>query len=543
MSTGAHVAAVFFFITSGCSAYLWSRLLTSPLDRSIRLLSGIVLWEIIQLVPVHLLAGLQIAGLITRVTIPSLAVFQGAMLAVSLAYMIWRRPRLSPEHPVDNAPKLPRFLVGSIAILTCSYLVFGLDVFTSFPNGSDAIAYHLPLALHWLQTGSLAIPATRAWRFSLPGNFEIGAMLLLATGKESAVALFNWPALAALIIAGYLLAKGMTRGNRIAAIAVVVVLLSVPMVEFQTLSAYVDLYGTAFLIAAFGLLLRNERTGGTDLEVYGSQPPIASSVLFLSAAACGISLGTKPIFWVYGAGYSVLAVLSFWKSLGKRSGSVSAKGILLIALGLLLPSAFWFGRAVQATKNPVFPMQVAIAGHVVFPGYPSTGWFEQKFEMNFVRSRREWFIYPWTEWKRDPGYLLIPYGEGSGVGAAFAALVPIGVLFLIYRSFILRLQNRREITLLLVLALSLVVWWFLLYRIPRYGFPILVFTCVLTAPLVAFLHASLRRGSGTLIVILLCVTFAISTFIPVHELLGRIRRRNWARNEFTRTRRYWIIYL
>ena len=267
-------------------------------------------------------------------------------------------------------------------------------------------------------------------------------MLLLATGKESAVALFNWPALAALIIAGYLLAKGMTRGNRIAAIAVVVVLLSVPMVEFQTLSAYVDLYGTAFLIAAFALLLRNERTGGTGLEVYGSQPPIASSVLFLSAAACGISLGTKPIFWVYGAGYSVLAVLSFWKSLGKRSGSVSAKGILLIAVGLLLPSAFWFGRAVQATKNPVFPMQVAIAGHVVFPGYPSTGWFEQKFEMNFVRSRREWFIYPWTEWKRDPGYLLIPYGEGSGVGAAFAALVPIGVLFLIYRSFILRLQSQ-----------------------------------------------------------------------------------------------------
>jgi hypothetical protein len=533
VSTGAHVAAVFFFIASGCSAYLWSRLLTFPLDRSIRLLSGIVLWEIIQLVPVHLLAGLQIAGLIARLTIPSLAAFQGAILAGSLVYMVWRRPRPSPERPAGSAPKLPLFLVVSIAILTCSYLVFALDLFTSFPNGSDEIAYHLPLAVHWLQTGSLAIPPTRTWRFSLPGNSEIEAMMLLATGKESAVALFNWPALAALVTATYLLAKRLTRGNRVAATAVVLVLLSIPIVEFQALSAYVDLFGTAFLLVGFVLLIRKENTGGTrSPETDGSRPVFASSGLFLSAAACGISLGTKPIFWVYGAGYSVLAVFSLWKSLGKRSGAAFARGIVLIAIGLLLPSAFWFGRAVQATRNPVFPMQIAVAGHVVFPGYPSTGWFEQKFEMNFVRSRSEWFIYPWTEWKRDPGYLLIPYGEGSGVGAAFAALVPIGVLFLIYRSLILRLQNRTEVILLLVLALSLVVWWFLLYRIPRYGLPILVFTCLLTAPLVAFLHTYRRRGFEMLFLILMSVTFAISTFMPVHELLGRIRGRNWTRHEF-----------
>ena len=534
MSTFSHLAAVFIFIASACSAYLWSRRLPLPPDRSIRLLSGIVLWEIIQLLPVHVLASLQIAGLITRVTIPSLAAFQGAIVAGSLAWTFWRRPWSSPtQHLADIAPKLPRFLIVCIAILTCSYLVFALDLFTSFPNGSDEIAYHLPLAVHWLQTGSLAIPPTRTWRFSLPGNSEIEAMMLLATGKESAVALFNWPALAALVIATYLLAKRLTSGNRVAAIAVVLLLLSIPIVEFQTLSAYVDLFGTAFLLVAFVLLIRKENTDGTRFpETDGSRPVFASSVLFLSAAACGISLGTKPIFWLYGLGYSVLAVFALWKSLGKRSGAAFAKGIVLIAIGLLLPSAFWFGRAVQATRNPVFPMQIAVAGHVVFPGYPSTGWFEQKFEMNFVRSRSEWFIYPWTEWKRDPGYLLIPYGEGSGVGAAFAALVPIGVLFLIYRSLILRLQNRTEVILLLVLALSLVVWWFLLYRIPRYGLPILVFTCILTAPLVTFLHTYRRRGFEILFLILMSLTFAISTFMPAHELLGRIRGRNWTRHQF-----------
>jgi len=71
-----------------------------------------------------------------------------------------------------------------------------------------------------------------------------------------------------------------------------------------------------------------------------------------------------------------------------------------------------------------------------------------------------------------------------------------------------------------------------LYRIPRYGLPILVFTCVLTAPLVAFLHTYRRRGFEILFLILMSVTFAISTFMPAHELLGRIRGRNWTRHQF-----------
>jgi hypothetical protein len=531
VSISYHLAAVFFFIASGCSAYLWSHRLPLPRDRSIRLLSGIVLWEIIQLVPVHLLASLQMAGLITRVTIPSLAAFQGLILAGSLAYMVWRRPRLSPEHPGDSAPKLPRFLLVSIAILTCSYLVFALDVFTSFPNGSDAIAYHLPLAVHWLQTGSLAIPPTRAWRFSLPGNAEIGMMVMLAAGTESSVVLINWLALAALVIATYLLGRRMSRGNHIVSVTVVLLMLTIPIIEFQTLSAYVDLYGTAFLTAAFALFLNRKGCADSSSAKAGSQQS-STALLSLSAAACGITMGTKPTFYLYSAGYFAFVLFSLWKEHRGEQKTVFVRAVLMIVCGLLIPSAFWFGRSLEQTRNPIFPMKVTVGKHVLLPGYSPSEITDPNFDQSFVRSRLEWLIYPWTEWKRNRGYLLIPYGEGSGLGAVFASFVPIGIAFLFYRCCAQPSRSGGEILLLAALAVLGLAWWFVLHRVPRFGLPIVVLACIAAIPFIGMLQSSSQKLFPALFIGAIVTTCAISTFVPVHLLLGRIRTHRWARAQF-----------
>lgn len=532
MSTGSHVAALFFFIASGCSAYLWSRLLPLPLDRSIRLLSGIVLWEIIQLAPVHLLAGLQMGGLITRVTIPSLSECQGAILAGSLAWMVWRKLRPSPaQHPVESAARLPRFLFVSIAILTCSYLVFALDVFTSFPNGSDAIAYHLPLTVHWLQTGSLAIPPTRPWRFSLPGNAEIGMMVLLATGIQSSVVLINWIALAALVIAAYLLGRRMNSGNYTVSVTVVVLMLTIPIIEFQTLSAYVDLYGTAFLTAAFALFLNRKGPASHSSAKAGSQQN-STAVLFLSAAACGVSMGTKPIFYMYSAGYFAFVLFSLWKENRGERKTVFVRAALLIVSGLLTPSVFWFGRSLEQTRNPIFPMKITVGKHVILPGYSPSEITDPNFDQSFVRSRHEWLVYPWTEWKRNRGYLLIPYGEGSGLGAVFASFVPIGIAFLFYRCCAQPSRSRDEIFLLVALAVLGLAWWFALQRVPRFGLPIVVLACIAAVPFIDMLQSSSRRLFPALFVGAVVATTAISTFVPVHLLLGRIRSHRWARAQF-----------
>lgn len=528
---GAHLAVVFFLVASGCSGYVWCRRIPLPRNQALRVLTGLVLWELFELVPVQLLAAMQIAGLVSRVTVPMVAMVQAIILAGSLA---WAATHRAPSDLIAQNVSIrrhwPRYLRLSAAVLACSYLVFAADLFTSFPIGPDAIAYHEPMALRWLQTGSLAIPASRAWRFSLPGNTEIGMMLLLATGSDSSVVVVNWIALAVLVIATYLLAKRMSGGNAQAAATIAMVVLSIPIVEFQAFSAYVDLYGTAFLLAAVTLFLyRNrESENGGNQEVSGNG--LSMALVFLSAAACGISLGTKPIYYLYGLGYGAWVALGLWRQLRERK-PVLVKALLLIGAGLMLPSLFWFGRAIEATRNPVFPMQVAVHGHVLWPGYPASKITDPKFDENFVRSRAEWFIYPWTEWLRNPGYLMIPYGEGSGVGAVFAAFVPLGLLFLAHRVF-RGGGHRDDAQVLLVLLVALLAWWFVLNRLPRFGLPILIMACVLATPLVAELEARRGRVFGLLLVLALIITCGISSFVPLHSLLGRVRTRRWSRSDF-----------
>ena len=529
MQTSTHLAGLFIFVASGCSAYLLCTRV--PLSRrAIRVLAGLVIWELLQLVPVHILAGLQATGALKHVSIFQLAISQGTILSVLIAWALVHRS--VPRHRLPNPERWPIYLVASAALLAASYGVFALNVFTSYPDGTDALAYHLPLAVHWLQTGSLALPASKAWRFSMPANAEIGMMLLLATGSQSSVVVVNWIALAVLVISTYVLARRVTRGNHLASAIVVLVLLSIPMVEFQTFSAYVDLFGTSFLVAAFALFLHHkekvkDRARG---EVHTVRRPVT---LFLSAAACGISLGTKPVYDLYGAAYASFVIFSLWKDI--RWGPRAAKSILvsltLVTTGLLIPSMFWFARGYQATRNPLFPMRIELAGHLIFPGYAVSTITNPDFDLNFVHTRGGWLIYPWTEWKRNAGYDLVSYGEGSGLGAAFASLVPVGVAFVFYLC--VRQRGRRVHLLLLVtLVASLSAWWFVLNRVPRFGLPIVVLLCIMLAPLVENLAHQRGRAFRILLVTSLAATCIISTFVPFHAMAGRIRTGRWTRAAF-----------
>ena len=105
-------------------------------------------------------------------------------------------------------------------------------------------------ALKWMQEGSLRISSDKAWQFSLPGNGEIIEMLALATGKQFLVPLGSWVASIVLATAAYSLAVRFSNGAKAPALCAILVVFSIPMVEFQAFSAYVDIFGTGFLFAA-----------------------------------------------------------------------------------------------------------------------------------------------------------------------------------------------------------------------------------------------------------------------------------------------------
>jgi hypothetical protein len=526
LNLGVHVAAIFCFLAPGVSAGLLSTRLRLPLDRGTRTLSIIVLWQLLQLIPVQSLAALEIAGGITRVTIAKIATLQAILLLICILWVAATRSiEVAASSPKRTPPRWPWYVAAAAVVVGTSYLVFAIDTLSSYLSGSDALAYHLPLALGWLQRGSLAIPASRAWRYSLPGNAEVGMMLLLATGKESASILVNWIAMAALSIASYLLARQMCRGERLPAATATLLLISIPIIEFQTYSAYVDLFGTAFLFASLALLVHRKES----LDASGSS--ICGTMVFLSAAACGVSLGTKPIYYLYGGAASLFILFCLYRDSAERRTRF-LRSLALMVVGILLPSWFWFARASAATGNPVFPMRVSVGNHVFLPGYTPSEITDLSFEDNFVRSRGEWLVYPWTEWKRNPGYLMIPYGEGSGVGAAFASIVVVGLLFLTYRAFVLPSSGTRDRLLLLVLVASLLPWWFALHRVPRFGLPILVFACILATPFIQVLQSYRGHAFAILLLGSITITTAISGFVPLHALLGRARTRQWSRARF-----------
>ena len=121
--------------------------------------------------------------------------------------------------------------------------------------------------------------------------------------------------------------------------------------------------------------------------------------------------------------------------------------LCLVILGMLLPSAFWYARELQATGNPLYPTSISVGRHMIFPGYQSVMPDAGKLlvdhrpaaqgygDTKFVRRRAEWWIYPWTEWMNVSGSFPIVYGEGSGFGSAFATFVVVGVGFAIFRCF------------------------------------------------------------------------------------------------------------
>ena len=530
----ATVAALLFLVLPVISVWLLFRRVRVSGNRAVQILAALILYAFLQLFPVHLLAALEIAAVISKVTVLQLVSIQVLfLLAIIIVTFFLPAVGLNTfQTSVANSEtiRLPRYILASAAIVVGSYLVFAVDLLSSYPTGWDALSYHIPLSLRWLQEGSLRISSSHVWQFSMPANAEIGMMILLATGRQALVPLVNWLALIVLALASYLIAVRCCRDG-LAAFTAVLILLSIPPIQFQTFSAYVDLYGTAFMIAAVALFLyRHDCTGRNTARKYR---PMSLPLLAISALACGIAVGTKPIYYVYCALY-VLAVLYVLARERSRHGSPLPLLVLLVGAGIFLPSAFWFGRAIQATGNPVYPLEVAIGGYTIFEGYASITITAPDFDKEFVRSRPEWLIYPWTEWKRNTGYLLIPYGSGSGLGGAFATFVPLGLAFAFYKSY---LRNRNgnpservhlKILIFLLLLMS-VVWWFWLLRMPRFGMPLLVLACVLSAPLLA---RFIRSGSHLFRWLLLASVFGtclISGFVPLHSILGRIRSGDWTR--------------
>jgi hypothetical protein len=534
------MSAGFYLLLAACSAWLASDCFRTVSRRMVRCLAAMVLWAVFVIVPVHLAAVARMAGWITQIRLWPLAVAQLLILMLCVVAVVRRRLLTGhhhegvsrPAHPVPLGTQekarhiFPTYIWVCMGALAASYAVFGANLASSYPTGWDALAYHLPVALRWMQTGTMSIPSYGSWQYALPGNAEVGMMLLLSMGRQWLAAAVNLVAALGMAGAVYLVAGKVTRKPGVAE-ATSIVALSLPIVEFQAFSAYVDLFGTAFLFVSLALFLY--RRESTAEKTNGVIEPTGSSalILLLSGLACGIAVGTKPVFYAYAAVLCAgVAVTLIWESGRRWLGSMAA--ISLFAMAVLVPSLFWFGRGFVQTNNPVFPLQFKVGSHVVFKGFAPSEITPNEFSDKFVRQRAEWLVYPWTEWLRNPGEQLIPYSEGSGLGAAFAAFVPFGVLWAGYQA--VRGRGAPILRILTPVGLGLLaVWWVGLQRMPRFGLPLWLLGCVCAVPLFELLDGFTRRGYRSLLVACVVATCVTSLFVPLRQLAARTRSHRWKR--------------
>jgi hypothetical protein len=486
-----------------------------------RLVVWFLLWASLIVLPIQVAATFQLLGMITRMPLGLPAMVGAAALVILLVGVKDARPAKGStgDARARGGEARPGPVTAAALIVAAAYAIVALDQATGFPTSWDGVAYHLPLAVRWLQEGSFAILPTSDWRESLPANAEIIAMLALATGWQELSELWNTASALGLCAGSYLLARGIGAGPA-GALAGAVLVASVPLVLFQAFSAYVDLFGSACLLGGFGLFAASRRNGGSPL-------PTSAAVL-LSGLGCGLAVGTKPTLWPYAA----LLVVGIAACLARdaRAGAVRP-GLVPIFLGAVAaPCLFWFARAFVVSGNPLYPLAPAIPGLPALRGVRPSDITRPDYYLEFVRSRAEWLLYPWIEFKRS-GY---NFGTGSGLGPLFATFVPVGLPYGVWSAGRLPTGPIRSLRIACAggFAVAAAVWWIGVQGTPRFALPVIVLGCVLAAP---FMDDGLRRRprmTGALMVGAALIGSLLSVLPAAWDLPSRLRHHAWDHQRF-----------
>ena len=496
-----------------------------PARRAVAGIGLFVFWLCNLVLPVQWLALLELAGLSSFLRAITLFFYSG--LACTWALSLWLHRRKLRERseqlevgsePPSDVP-IPWHVAVGLLITLCVYALLTARMAFSYPDSWDVVTYHYPVALRWLQEGTLRITAATSWHASLPGNVEILDLLMLSTGRERFIGVVQWPGVLILLLACLHL------GRRLGASAapawpVVTTTLMIPIVANQSTSGYVDLFGTALLFGSLALVLEYCDQLKTMKE--GAAP--RRGLLVAAGLGCGLAVGTKPVFWLYSA--ILLLGTSFLLSRqAGRSGPRASWQIALFLVAGAVPSMFWFARATVCTGNPFYPFAIHI-GNLWLPGVSSSQITDPNHYLEYVRHWAEWFVYPWTEWKRSNGFLLTNYTTQDGVGGGFATFVMPGVVFAGWLARKRRPDLRVWLFALIVLG---VLWWFLLQKVGRFGLPLYVLSVVMSAPFFEVLELRATRSYRVLYVLVFTITACVLAFEPFYRITQTVRLNRWSR--------------
>ena len=466
----ALLGVLFIGLCGAAAAVVWRRVGPSSTNRW---LAAVTVFMGVFVLAFQVAGGVELVTGRPVVSLPLVTAAAGGLCAA--VWLVARTLSVSALAGRDVAAPPPRW--RPVPVLTALPVLGGFGVLAlllmgSWPQGFEAQAYHVPLAVRVLREGTLRIWDS-SWMHAYPINMSLWAGFWIYLLPERLVALANLPFLALCAAALFALARG-AGADRNAALLMACGLATIPLFSFGALQVSADLGGVAFIAIAMYFVL--------------VQPLPARTCAALGGLAAGLAFGFKSLHLVP-LGLLGMALLFGSAGGGRFPQRLGTLGVY--ALAALLPMAYWLIRNYVERGNPLYPVYV--------PGvFDWLGWLapaDQNLlsntgnEREWVSAGWRWLLYPWQE-----GHAAGQnFKHSSGLGPFFAATVPVALALGPLAAWARPAgEGRRVHVQLLVLALGvLAVWWLLGDRQPRYFMAAIV-------PLLALAGWQLTQTSGRL---------------------------------------------
>lgn len=214
--------------------------------------------------------------------------------------------------------------------------------------------------------------------------------------------------------------------------------LYLPINLAQSLTAMVDTASASCYLAFFALLIGTvKRIGKNGIPWY---------LLAGLGSALGLAAGSKiPGIFLIPAGGLVLLFRFAQTSKKTLAGFSFRRGITFIVIAVLiglLLGGYWLGRNWIMTGNPLYPVEIEIAGHRIFDGVDLAVQFRPPYRVGTEEwSQAKRIISNWiNSFRFDQPEVLVYDSRWGGLGFVWLLSIP-AIVWLV----VIRLLRRRQI--------------------------------------------------------------------------------------------------
>ena len=311
-----------------------------------------LVWGVVTTV---IMEGLSLDGALTRPSVAAIWIVTALAAAAATPWRVgplplgiaatpapWRLDRSAPK--VLNVSLVRRsgdwVLIGGIGVVVA---IAGMVAVAGGISTNDALDYHLPRVMHWIQNGGVAFYPTavsRQLNLNPWSEYAITQFLILG-GSDAWANLIQWFAFGGTAIGVSLIARELGASQRGQVFAAVFAA-TIPMAVLQASTAQNDLAEAFWVVVLVYGILRLRNAGSDPLPVRARLGPTG----LLIGSALGLAILTKTTGYVFAAPFLLwlvpIALRRFgWRAI--RLGLITGAAALALNLGHYLRNNALYG--------------------------------------------------------------------------------------------------------------------------------------------------------------------------------------------------------